>query len=55
MPGGLHPHSHADSALLQVAVKLLRFPRTVAQLPFDILSRFPIEQSDLLHAQVVLE
>jgi hypothetical protein len=52
--GGLHPYSPADSRLLQVAVKRLRFSRTVVQLRFDILSRFRIHERNLLHARVII-
>src|SRR5271169_3683950 len=52
MPGGLHPHAHADSSLLQFSVELLSFSIAVIQLPFIALTCFLIHKSNLLHARV---
>jgi hypothetical protein len=42
MPGGLHPHAHADSSLLQFSVELLSFSIAVIQFPFTALTSFLI-------------
>src|SRR5271169_1687708 len=52
MPGGLHPHAHADSSLLQFSVELLSFSIAVIQLPFIALTCFLIHKSNLLKARV---
>jgi hypothetical protein len=54
MPSGFHPDSHADSPLLQIAVKLLRFSIAVVQLPFAALSGFFFCERDLLDARVIV-
>src|SRR5437899_895560 len=54
MPGGLHPHAHADSSLLQFSVELLSFTIAVIQLPFPALPSFLIHKSDLLKARVIM-
>src|SRR6267378_1042233 len=54
MPGGLHPHAHADSSLLQFSVELLGFTIAVLQLPFPALTRFLIHKSDFLKARVII-
>src|SRR5271169_4370985 len=52
MPGGLHPHAHADSSLLQFSVELLSFSIAVIQLPFTALPCFLIQKSNLLKARM---
>jgi hypothetical protein len=42
MSGGLHPHAHANSSLLQVSVELLSFSITVVQWSFTALPSFLI-------------
>src|SRR5258708_735784 len=54
MPGGLHPHAHADSSLLQFSVELLSFTIAVIQLPFPALPSFLIHKSNLLTARVII-
>src|SRR5712664_3831659 len=54
MPGGLHPHAHADSSLLQFSVELLGFTIAVIQLPFSALPSFLIHKSDLLKARMII-
>src|SRR5713101_1376142 len=54
IPGGLHPHAHADSSLLQVPIELLGFSIAVIQSPFAALPRFLVEKSDLLKARVII-
>src|SRR6266436_1393368 len=54
MPGGLHPHAHADSSLLQFSVELLSFTIAVIQLPFPALPSFLIHKSNLLKARVII-
>jgi hypothetical protein len=54
MSGGLHPHAHADSSLLQFSVELLSFTIAVMQLPFPALSSFLIHKSNLLKARVII-
>src|SRR5467141_1540853 len=54
MPGGLHPHAHADSSLLQFSVAPLSFTIAVIQLPFPALPSFLIHKSDLLKARVII-
>src|SRR5580658_3362844 len=51
--GGLHPHAHADCALLQIAIKLLGFSIAVVQSPLAALSRLAIGKRDVLIARVV--
>src|SRR5271169_6839019 len=52
MPGGLHPHAHADSSLLQFSVVLLSFSVAVIQLPFIALLCFLIQKSNVLKARM---
>ena len=54
MPGGLYPHTPADSSLLQIPIELLGFSITVVQSPFATLSRFCIRKRDLLITRVVI-
>src|SRR6267378_1021105 len=54
MPGGLHPHAHADSSPLQFSVELLSFTIAVIQLSFPALPSFLIHKSDLLKARVII-
>src|SRR5277367_6575034 len=54
MPGGLHPHAHADSSLLQIAIESFRFSITVVQSPFAALTSFLIQKRDLLKARVII-
>ncbi len=54
MPGGLHPHAHADSSLLKVPVESLRFTIAVIQSPFSVLTRFLIHKRNLLKARVII-
>src|ERR1700720_1968957 len=55
MPGGLHPHAHADSSLLQFSVELLSFTIAVIQLPFTALTCFLIHKSNLLKDRVKID
>src|SRR6267143_1343570 len=54
IPGGLHPHAHAHSSLLQVPIEPLCFSITVVQSPFAALTCFLIEKSYLLKARVII-
>src|SRR5271168_1398335 len=54
MPGGLHPHAHADSSLLQIAIESFRFSITVVQSPIAALTSFLIQKRDLLKARVII-
>src|SRR5580704_2962218 len=52
--GSLHAHTHANSASLQVSVKLLGFSFAVMQLPFTALARLFLKKCNLLKARVVI-
>src|SRR5215469_16255552 len=54
MSGGLDPHSHGGSLLLQIAVEFFRFSRTVLQYPFQILSTFCVNARNVLLARVII-
>jgi hypothetical protein len=54
IPGGLHPHAHADSSLLQLPIELLCFSLTVVQLPFSALTSFLIQKCNFLKARVII-
>src|SRR6266849_8734793 len=54
IPGGLHPHSHADSFLLQVPIKLLCFLIAVIQSPFAAFPSLCICESNLMIARVII-
>src|SRR5215472_10197751 len=55
VPGGLHPHPHAASLLLEVLVELLRFSITVVQPPFSKFSCLGIRKRNLLEARVIID
>src|SRR5208283_40315 len=54
VPRGLHPHPHADSLFLQLAIELFGLPTAVCQPPPFALSSFRIHPGDLLHARVII-
>src|SRR5580704_12311362 len=49
-----HPHSHANSCLLQIAVELLCFSLTVLESPLTKLPRLRVHERNLLNARVVI-
>src|SRR6267142_870168 len=54
MPGGLHPHAHADASRLQRSVELLGFSITVVQWSFTALPSLFHKKCNLLKARVVI-
>src|SRR5882762_2626525 len=54
MPGGLHPHAHADASRLQLSVELLGFSITVVQWSFTALPSLFHKKCNLLKARVVI-
>ena len=52
--GSFHPHTHANSASLQVSIKLLGFSFVVMQLPFPALARLFLKKCNLLKARVLI-
>jgi hypothetical protein len=55
VPSGLHPHSHADLSLLQLAIKAFRFVVAMCESPFSTLSTLRIYKRDLLKARVIIQ
>src|SRR6266403_2271248 len=54
MPGGLHPHAHAEASRLQLSVELLGFSITVVQWSFTALTSLFHKKCNLLKARVVI-
>src|SRR6267143_5700045 len=54
MPGGLHPHAHVDSSLLQIPIKSLCFTIAVVQFLFTILTSLFHQKSNRLKARVII-
>src|SRR5271168_1790591 len=52
--GSFHSHTHANSASLQVSIKLLGFSFAVMQLPFTVFARLFLKKCNLLKARVVI-
>jgi hypothetical protein len=50
----LHPHSHADSCLLQIAVELLCFSLSVFESPLTEFSHLRVHKRNFLNARVVI-
>src|SRR6267143_3481520 len=54
MPGGLHPHAHVDSSLLQIPIKSLCFTIAVVQFLFTILTSLFHQKCNRLKARVII-
>src|SRR6267143_1788564 len=54
MPGGLHPHAHAEASRLQLSVELLGFSITVVQWSFTALTSLFHKKCNRLKARVVI-
>src|ERR1700741_1499010 len=54
MPGGLHPHAHLDSSLLQIPIKSLCFTIAVVQFLFTILTCLFHQKCNHLKARVII-
>src|SRR5258708_38587424 len=54
MPGGLHPHAHVDSSLLQIPIKSLCFTIAVVQFLFNIFTSLFHQKCNRLKARVII-